>query len=240
MLFDDDFSLDGVEASSLGIVMQTEFKFDGAEPEMDEVKVAGRNGTLHIFTGAWKNVKGTVECYLAGEMNNLPPNVRLAKLGAFLKPLEGYQKLKVVSDEGYYRMAMATGMPEHGLRLGFLAPFTINFDCKPQHYLDSGDVEVTATNGGTIENPTNQNAYPVVRLTGTGAGTVTINGSTVSVTDVDGAIIDSELMKGYTQSTGDLVVARGSEFPVLKVGNNAVSWTGGITGVFITPRWFEV
>lgn len=240
MLFDDDFSLDGVRASSLGIVMQSEFKFDGAEPEMDELQIAGRSGTLHIVTGAWKNIKGTVDCYLAGDLNNLSPNVRLAKLGAFLKPLEGYQRLTVDSDSGYYRMAMVRAMPEHALRLGYLAPFTITFDCKPQHYLVSGDTEITATNGGTITNLTNQTAYPIIRLTGSGAGTVTVNGSTVSVTDANGAIIDSELMKGYTQSTGDLVVSRGSEFPVLKVGSNGVTWSGGITGVFITPRWYEV
>lgn len=236
MLFDDDFSINGVTASSMGIVMQSNFVFDGAEPEVETIHVAGRNGSLHRFTGAYLNVKGKVDCYILqyGAAQNIDT------LGRFLKPLEGYVRLEVASDPDYYRMARVVSMPTHDVRIELMAPFTIEFDCKPQHFLVSGDDEVEVTNGGTIENPTNQTAFPVIRLAGSGAGTVTVNGSTVRVTDVNGAIIDSELMKGYTQSTGDLVVSRGSEFPVLKVGSNGVTWSGGITGVFITPRWYEV
>lgn len=240
MLIEDDFSLDGTTASSLGIIMQNHFRFDGAEPDVTSMHVAGRSGDLHVYTGAWKNLKGTVSCYLAGEQGNLSASERLAILGAFLKPTEGYQKLKVDTDEGYYRMARVVAMPENAVRLGFLAPFSLTFDCKPQHYLDSGDEEVTATNGGTITNPTSQQSFPIIRLEGSGAGSITVNGHTVSVTNADGAIIDSELMKGYTQGTGDLVVARGSDFPVLNAGANSISWTGGVSGAYITPRWFEV
>ena len=59
----------------------------------------------------------------------------------------------------------------------------------------------------------------------------------VELTDISGSIvIDSVLQEAYTGS--ELMNDHMSgDFPVLKPGANAISWTGTVTRVVVRPNW---
>ena len=95
--------------------------------------------------------------------------------------------------------------------------------------------------GGIINNPYPFPSKPMLTLTGSGAGTMTIQSAesnkTWTFTDVSALTIDSEQMLCYsgTESRNDTV--SGDGFPLLYPGENTFSFTGDIMAVAILPRW---
>ena len=93
--------------------------------------------------------------------------------------------------------------------------------------------------GSALYNPTPYESKPTIRVYG--SGTVTINSNTITIdsgqTYVD---IDSEMQDCYTGSTNknDKVSFSTHKFPTLKPGVNAISYTGSVTSVEITPMWW--
>ena len=87
-----------------------------------------------------------------------------------------------------------------------------------------------------------QPAKPLIQVTGTGDGTLVVGGSTISISDMTGAItLDSETEDAYsgTENLNNNVQVNGS-YPILQNGKTAVSFSGGITAVQITPRWWSL
>ena len=68
---------------------------------------------------------------------------------------------------------------------------------------------------------------------GTGDGILKVNGENITLTSINTSItLDSELMEASVNSK------MSGNFPTLKPGNNSIDWSGGITKVDITPRWW--
>ena len=59
-MLNENFFYAGLNALSNGICLQKPITFTGAEPDVETIHVPGRNGDLSIYTGAYKNRKGTV------------------------------------------------------------------------------------------------------------------------------------------------------------------------------------
>ena len=78
-------------------------------------------------------------------------------------------------------------------------------------------------------------------MTGSGKGTVTVGGRTVTLSKItSGMILDSLTQNAYLGSSnlnGDISAA---EFPVLLPGESAISFTGGVTALDIVPRWWTL
>ena len=59
----------------------------------------------------------------------------------------------------------------------------------------------------------------------------------VELEGISGSItLDSELQEAYSGTTG-MNGAMSGEFPTLKPGMNAISWTGNVTRVEVKPNW---
>lgn len=106
----------------------------------------------------------------------------------------------------------------------------------------SDDTWLPYYDGATsIYNPTLYTSRPLIRVTG--YGTLTINSDVITIasgqTYVD---IDSEIQDCYygTTNKNSKVSFQSNSFPVLKPGVNSISYTGNITKVEITPRWYRI
>lgn len=239
----DDFTFDGMKASDYGVKMREPFNLDGASPSNSlNKKLLGRNGNLTAWDGSYANRKGTAKCFLLDNIVSTKLDTFMA--GLFKNP--GYRKLVVDSIPDVYLMATVTAGPETQIRNNLLAPFKITFSCKPQKFLTTGDTAISFTAAGMIVNPTVYDALPIITITGSGFGSVTVGGVTVIVHSItDQLTLDCELMDAYRQ-VGDGPKENKNScifapiFPALKAGNNFVSWTGGITGVSIIPRWWRL
>lgn len=88
-----------------------------------------------------------------------------------------------------------------------------------------------------ITNPGSVYAEPVITVYGSGDITLMVGTTIVELEGVSGSItLDTPLMEAYTGTTSQNGKMTG-EFPVLKPGANAISWTGSVTKVVLRPNW---
>lgn len=232
-----EFWLGGKSSLDAGINLQSPITFSAAVPIRKSVNVAGRNGTLHFESHAFENRKGNASCFAIGEN----AEQKFDAINSFLFGNLAYQILQTDEDLEHYWLAKVANASEIAVRLQKLAPFSIEFDCQPQRFLVAGNQTITATNGGTITNPTAFTALPIITVYGSGEGLLNVAGTVVRLSSIDGSIVlDCEVQNAYkgTENLNNTISA--PEFPILFAGNNEISWSGGITGVEIIPRWWTI
>ena len=139
---------------------------------------------------------------------------------------------------GYYKARIANQIPfEKVLRGNPHCTFAVNFRCYPFFYADaSADITVTAS-GTIITNPGNVYAEPILTVYGSGDITLMVGTTIVELEGISGNIvIDSALQEAY-KGTTLMNDHMNGEFPVLKPGANAISWSGAVTRVVVRPNW---
>ena len=136
------------------------------------------------------------------------------------------------------RVEIANQIPfEKVLRGNPHCTFAVNFRCYPFFYADAAaDITVTAS-GTVITNPGSVYSEPILTVTGSGNITLMVGMTIVELENISGSIvIDSVLQEAY-QGTSLMNDHMNGEFPVLKPGANAISWTGAVTKVVVRPNW---
>lgn len=128
--------------------------------------------------------------------------------------------------------------------------FQVQFRCKPFFRLFSGCVTTTYNSGSVlITNPGNIPSKPLLRITGTGEGSVMIGSSSLIVTDFSGLSyinIDCEsefVYKGELGNPMDPLVPLNTrvigEWLRVPVEDSFLTITGEIASVVMTPRWWS-
>lgn len=250
MLDEYDFTLDGFSANQAGIRLQKPVSFANAVPIYDEAQIAGRNGTLVSWTGAYKNRKATASCFALYKpseeqgQEDTPLMDVISSANSLLFSSIGYRRLMVSYDSTHYWRARISNGAEIAQRMEMLNPFKVEFDCMPQRFLVSGEDEVTiSTSENTITNPTSFASKPLIVVAGTagGTGSIVINGVTIQVLNiVSGMTIDCELENCYNLNGNHNDKINATEFPQLAGGSNAIVFSGAISSLTITPRWWEI
>ena len=230
------FVYDGVDSRDLGIRLQTPITIDGASPNVETVVVTGRNGDLHQWDGSYSNRAATAKCFILTD--HVWAYLRQMQIWSLLKP--GYHRLETPEEPETYMMAMVSDGGETDIRGNVLAPFTIKFDCMPQKFLKSGEIPIMLTDKGAVYNDCFP-ALPLITVYGAGAGTLTIGGTTVSIKSIDQWVtLDCETSEAYKNADNKNATITAAKYPTLEHGGNAVTWTGGVTSVEITPRWWTL
>ena len=202
----------------------------------EKISVPGRNGDMLVQQDAFENVIQRYDFYISAEKVKLP-NVT-HKIAEWLC-VKGYQRLEDSYFLDTFRLAAFNGGLEIENVLNRFGRATIEFDCKPQRFYKSGDFYISVTKGQKLINPSPFTAKPQIFLFGTGAGTFTINDKTLSLTNTTNVTIDSDTMQIIRNGENVSSIASG-EFPDLPEGESTVTWTGGIIGIQIKPRWWTI
>ena len=230
------FVYDGVDSRDLGIRLQAPITIDGTSPNVETVVVAGRNGDLHQWDGSYSNRGATAKCYILADQ--VGAYLRQMQIWSLLEP--GYHRLKTPEEPDCYMMAMVSSGGETDIRKNVLAPFELKFDCMPQKFLKSGEIPITLTAKGTVYNDYFP-ALPLVTVYGSGAGTLTIGGTTVTLKSINQWItLDCETSEAYKNADNKNATITAAKYPVIEHGSNTVAWTGGVTKVEIIPRWWTL
>lgn len=229
----------GKTSDTLGVVVEHYPVRVVPERVQTATEIAGRNGALLMVDGNWSNYEQEYEVYISAEKTGL---VRAARAVAeWLSAPVGYQRLEDSYEPDVYRMAYYEGGQDIESILNRFGRATITFNCKPQRYLKSGEATKMLTGSGTLTNITQMDALPIITVYGSGAGTVTVNDTTVTISEIDSYIVlDSELMDAYKGSVNKNPYISAVDFPVLKAGVNNISFTGGVTSLDIVPRWWTI
>lgn len=230
------FAIDGISSSAIGIELQDYIKFTAPTAKVERYSVPGRNGDIQIFDGSYNNVEGTAKCFVlttARAEDVISYINRWALTGAA-------HRLEVSTEPDIYRVAWISSGAEYDIRENILAPFVLKFDCLPQRFLKSGEIPKRLTKSGAILfNPTGQPARPLITVHGSGAGVLTVGGATLSLADCNEVVLDYDSENAYRGSENMNGGISGS-YTALGEGQTAISWTGGITGIDIKPRWWSL
>lgn len=200
------------------------------------ISVPGRNGDLHIDTGAYTNYQQYYDIGIRGKAEGLSMAAR--NVADWLYGPTGYQRLEDSYEPDIFRMAYFAGPLDVENMLNVLGRASIEFNCKPQRYLKSGEIPVSATSG--IYNPTAFPALPIINISGGGAGRLQIGRYVVEIKSFDGNLtLDSETQNAYYGTTNLNGTISAPEFPQLVAGDNEISYTGAWT-IEIIPRWWTL
>lgn len=230
------FTFAGRVVSDFGVYISGSGIFNAPEREYEPIEIPGRNGALLGPERRLANIELTYPafCYANFKQN-------IANLKSYLLSKTGYQRLTDTYYPEEFRLAYYAGGLEADMvpRLN-AGSFDITFICKPQRYLVSGENVITLTSSGTITNPTNFEAQPLIRVYG--SGSITVNGTKITISTTDSYTdIDCEMMEAYygTSSRNDKISLNKNNFPVLSSGKNTITLTG-VTKAEIKPRWWRV
>nr|DAW56828.1 MAG TPA: distal tail protein [Caudoviricetes sp.] len=226
----------------MGLRIESKNVFSGPEYEVDFLSIPGRDGDLIADGGRFPNVQVTYSVFIpAKTISELSQKITAVKAWLY-SGLNSYHTLSDTYDTAFFRHAVFAGKLDIEDELNRIGIFTISFSCKPFRYDAAGTESVTLATGEVLLNPYPFTSKPILRIEGSGKGTLTIQseGSNAiwNFTSIDGYVeADSEQMNFYKDAEPKNDTVSGDGFPLLYPGENTVSFSGGITAVTVTPRW---
>lgn len=209
------------------------------EAKYEEYEVPGRNGKLHADLGYYDNITVTYQLYFHGK-NSTAEDARTVK--KWLAGTPGAHQLSDGYDPSFFYFATAKPGSITNI-LNKYGRLSVDFDCDPRHFLVSGYQAAALENGQTLLNPLDQVALPYLEITGNGAeGKVVVNGVEFAAMPPADRILyaDCENWDAYVTGGTNANALVGGTWPTLRPGENTISWSGGVTGVTLTPRWWTL
>ena len=210
-----------------------------AKRKMTTTPIPGTNREVVNMEDAWECYDQPYTLYVGdGSADSVQTAINNVAQKLYKK---GWQTLVDDNEPDYFRYAYYQGPFDVENRDTRLGKFKVSFKCRPERFLVSGNTAVSVATGGTISNPTAFDAKPLIHIVGSGSGTLTIGTATLSFTGiVDYLNVDCEKEDCYRLPAENRNNLMTGTCPVLKSGSNTVTFTGGITAVSITPRWWII
>lgn len=190
------FTFGNITSSTYGIYVSGEGLFNAPVRSAEVISIPGRNGAYILDEGKFENITVTYRVFnQEKDLSNF--RTKLANLRNALCSQIGYQRLTDTFHPNEYRMAaFIDGVEVKPVEYNTASEFEIKFECKPQRFLTSGETATTVANNGTLTNPTNFEAEPLLAVKG--YGDINFNGYTVTLQNVvlgDITLIDSQVMR---------------------------------------------
>ncbi len=208
--------------------------------KMEVLSIPGRNGDIILPQDAYESIPQIYDIHIPSAiLKNRPRLDRAMRSVSNWLCVPGYNRLEDSYEPDVFRMAYFVGDQsiENILNKGGRAQ--IEFICRPERWLKVGEFPIMFHVPGLIFNPTDKPSSPIITVYGSGGGTLTVGETTLSLGDCNGVVLDSENEDAYrgSENLNDTVVG---DFPLLDAGSTTVSWTGGVTGLQIIPRWWMI
>ena len=227
----DYFIWNGVDCRTKGIHVSELPPITIPLERSTQTTVPGRPGSLTQIEGddVYDDMILTATCFIADP-------AQIPVIAAWLK---GKGTVTFANRTGgHYNARIANQIPfEKVLRGNPHCSFAVNFRCYPFWYKDNVSDVTISTSGGTITNPGSVYSEPLITLTGSGDITLMAGTTIVELADITtGIVLDCALKEAYLGTTlmNDHM---SGDFPILKPGLNAISWSGNVMSVVISPRW---
>lgn len=237
----------GTSSKDVGMVVEHYPSVTIPQKKIEVQKVPGRNDDIVISTGAFDNYTQTYDAFLdvkyIGGLEGAMP-----KIVDWLLGHDGYYRLEDTYFPDVYRMAYYTGGAEFVSMFNEYGEGKLTFTCAPEKYLKSGEQPIEMTKGKKLINLTSFPASPVIWIKGDGlsSGTLQVNDKTFAISIVpDSIIVDVQRHKAYSIEPDGSEINRsnritGNYEDLILKKETSITWTGGITGVEIIPRWWTI
>lgn len=120
---------------------------------------------------------------------------------------------------------------------GYYDTATITFNCDPFMY-EAVETVTTMTASGDIVNQTSADAYPMIKVEGSGTVSFSFAGEEIEITDMSAlepVYIDCET--GYIYTESGTAKEMSGNIPYLPIGTNTVTFGENLTRLTVTPHW---
>ena len=221
----------GVSTQSLtGVYVSKMPSHKKAAMRNTEYYVKGRDGALHVDEG-YENF----DVILSLVLINAPASTRQV-VNAWA---DGTGKL-ITSDDltKAYKASVKDEVEWTRVQAnaGFYDTATITFTCQPCMY-EATDSVIEMTTSQAIINPGSADAYPLIKVEGSGDVTFSVAGDEISIDDmVSGTPVFIDCENGYVYTPEGATTMTG-EIPVLPMGSSNIVLGNNITKLTITPHW---
>lgn len=225
----------GRMSDSFGIYISGSGTYNAPERDTESIEIPGRNGALVIDNKRFKNVVVSYPAFIRQMFKEHAAGAR-----EWLLQSAEYVRLEDSYHPEYFRLARFQGPLDFDTRfLNLSGECTLNFDCKPQRFLKSGEYKITTEKAIILYNPTGMEALPYIRIYGT-SGQLIVGNTIMDISEIDEYIdIDCDTQNAFkeTKNCNDKVT---NAFPTFPAGETGIIFSGDITRVEITPRWWTV
>lgn len=186
------FKFNGKSSEDFGLFIQTPPTYSYPERDMTATHVPGRNGNIVIDNNSYKNVE---RAYLVGKKysgnTGYYDNFQMI-LDWLSFPKGKYVVLEDTYDSDIYRLASFQAEGSFVDYFNKAGATTISFNCKPQRFLKSGDVDLIHVGKTyTIENLFGYVALPIIKISDIPANIDVDKILMMSVNDESGKSISS-------------------------------------------------
>ena len=231
------FIFNGVNSESYGVWIKGSGVYNAPERIYESIEIPGRNGTLTLDGGAFREIEHTYPAFI---YMNFDSNIEGLRNALMASP--GCHRLEdSYHPDEFYLARYMDGLEASVFPLGTAGEFDLKFVRDPRRFLTSGETVQTISSGGSINNPTLFPAKPLIKVTG--YGTLTVGSQQIVIAQHFASVnIDCEMMDCYsgTSNANAYVTMQGNYFPELPSGNTGITYSGNITKVEITPRWWQI
>lgn len=192
-------TFNGASSNDFGIRVEKCPDYNSAERKVEFISVEDRNGDLVRDTGAYNNVTQTYEVYF-GDENSTFQELSSA-VSRWLLGSKGYCRLEDDYFPDVYRLAVYNGMIQNRNFMNMKGRSVLQFVCKPQRFLKSGEQWQSISSGSSFTNDF-MPCFPVFEIRGN--GTVSYGSTTITVSNNASGVlyVDTELQDAYTGVLG--------------------------------------
>jgi len=241
------FTFNGMSSKDFDLLIQNDFEVESGDSDVSYTSIPGRNLDIVNSNNRYKNGSIKYECFI--DIRNFKKSFYhdLSKLRRDLiswlqvkENFNSYSKLIDNLDEDYFYLARLSKSPTMSYINSKCANLTLEFNVGPDKYrLDGLDFNEIESDRSVI-NFESLRSYPVIKIEGTGAINLTVNGIIYKLTNVgEVAYIDCEKHRIYDDSglKNNIGVFPNYQFPVLDPGQNEISWDNADAKVSIKFNW---
>lgn len=246
-MIDRYFTFNDRSSKDFNLLIQNDFEVEAGDADVSYTSVPGRNLDIVNTNNRYKNGTLTYECYIDIRWFNDSFYNNLSDLRRDLitwlnidENFEGYSRLQDNLDENYYYLARLAKAPVMSYVTSKCATITFEFNVGPVKYrMDSNEYHKVES-GQSVFNPEPVNSYPILKIEGAGAINLTINGIIYKLTEIGKtAYIDCERRRIYDDNglKNNIGVFPNYQYPILKYGENKISWDNANIDVSIKFNW---
>lgn len=203
------------------------------------IDVPARDGKLFIDEYTYDRILVTLQCIAIDNQNIDQISAWLSGNGDLVFGDEPERAYKAMITKEYSRSNKIPRLRGQ--------EFTLTFDCDPFRYEANPTSPILISSSGTsVNNPGTIESMPLIKIIGSGSGTLMIGGSTMlfdGLSSGKALYVDCDAKIVYTGEntpTSPMILATQhatGEWITIEPGQQFVSFTGGISQVTITPRW---
>ena len=192
----------------------------------ESIIISGRHGALTTTDGTFESYILQVEFILKD----------ISKTDKICSHFKGEGDLIFSDNLNRRYKARVNNQIEFSRVIRSLKRFAVEFEVQPFMY-ESVPSTIILTEPTDILNTGTFESEPIITVYGQGNITLTFNNSNIILNNIEEKItINSEILNAY-DGNSSLNNKMSGDFPVFKLGENNISWTGSVTKLEITPNW---